>query len=205
METVILVVEDEPLVAMEIQEQLERCGYRIPLVAKDGSEALAAMNRIKPDLVMMDIHISGRIDGIEAARLIRLEHDIPLLYLTAYSDKVTLDRAAATDPDGYLIKPFNERELLANVSLALEKHRLRLLGGKQLASYVPVIDALETPAVLFDMNGRIFHFNLPALMVLGMPDQQGSGCHSLHDLIDLEGPGPQHIAEGVYKIQDGIT
>lgn len=120
----ILVVEDENIIAMDIQSRLERLGYTVPATASCGAEAIRKAGEIHPDLVLMDIVLEGEIDGIEAAEQIKVQFDIPVVYLTAYADESTLQRAKITESYGYILKPFEARDLHANIEMALYKHRM---------------------------------------------------------------------------------
>jgi two-component system cell cycle sensor histidine kinase/response regulator CckA len=120
----ILVVEDENIVALDIQRDLISFGYAVPATAASGEEAIEKAAALRPDLVLMDIRLRGAIDGVEAAEEIRTRFDIPAIYLTAYADPATLSRARLTGALGYLIKPFGERELHAAVEVALYRHQL---------------------------------------------------------------------------------
>ncbi len=117
----ILCVEDEHLVALDIQHSLERMGHTVVVVYK-GEEAVAQVAKRRFDLVLMDIKLGGRIDGIQAAQTIRATYDVPIIYLTAYADNTTLERARMTEPYGYVLKPFQERELKAAIGMALQRH-----------------------------------------------------------------------------------
>jgi CheY-like chemotaxis protein len=105
------VVEDEAVVGMELEEGLTQLGYSVPEVVTRGDQVLAAFERVKPDLVLMDIRIAGGIDGIEAATRIRRVSEVPLVFLTAYNDEATLNRAREARPNGFLAKPFGDKEL----------------------------------------------------------------------------------------------
>jgi len=122
----ILVVEDERIVAEDIRENLEQLGYEVPEIASSGEEAVAAAERVRPDLVMMDVRIRGTTDGIEAVEQIYRKLDVPVIYLTAFADEKTLERAKKTRPFGYLIKPFKERELHTTIEVALYKHGMEV-------------------------------------------------------------------------------
>ena len=163
----ILVVEDEPLVGLEIKEDLEQLGYDVPEIVSVGEEVLPAVTRLKPSLVLMDVHLEGKIDGIEAASLLKAQFDIPVIYLTAYSDSGTLERAAATEPDAYLLKPFDERELAANIGLALAKAHAGPSAKSGLRDSIALLDALGQPALIADLADVIFHANASALELLG--------------------------------------
>jgi len=117
----VMVVEDERIVALHLQQQLMKLGYGVPGVAVSGEQALLEIEASRPDLILMDIHIEGGIDGIETVARIPADYHIPVIYLTAYSEEATLERARATRPYGYLIKPFSERELHATIQMTLER------------------------------------------------------------------------------------
>jgi signal transduction histidine kinase len=120
----ILVVEDESIVAFNLQQRLSMLGYDVPAIAVSGKESLELVDSTRPDMVLMDIHIQGDVDGIEVAAKLRETHAIPVIYLTAYSEDSTLERARKTQPYGYLLKPFSERELHATIQMAFERQRL---------------------------------------------------------------------------------
>jgi CheY-like chemotaxis protein len=119
--TKILVVEDEIIIAKDIQNTLKTLGYDAPAIVLSGEEAIKKTEEIKPDLVLMNITLKGEIDGIEAAAEIRHLFNIPVVYLTGYMDEERLKRAKTTEPFSYVIKPFNERELHSAIVRALNK------------------------------------------------------------------------------------
>ena len=118
----ILIVEDDGIIAARLQDILTRFGYIAPEPVASGEAAVAAVATAVPDLVLMDIALAGMVNGVTAAEHIRAEFDVPIVYLTAYSQAAQLERAKATDPYGYLIKPVAERELLATLEMALHRH-----------------------------------------------------------------------------------
>lgn len=119
----ILVVEDEGIVAQEIKSRLEKTGYSVCAVAHDGNTAIAHAGEMRPDLILMDIRLKGEMDGVEAAGLIGERFGIPVVYLTAYTDPATLERAKVKDPFGYVVKPFETRSLMVSIEIALHRHR----------------------------------------------------------------------------------
>ncbi|MFH1570027.1 MAG: response regulator [Gemmatimonadota bacterium] len=119
----ILVVEDEPIVALDLQQRLQKMGYHVPAVARLGEDVVDLAAGVKPDLVLMDISLGGNMDGVEVAEHLRVHCRIPVVYLTAYSHDAILERAKATEPYGYLLKPFEERELQTTIEIALYKHQ----------------------------------------------------------------------------------
>ena len=119
----ILIVEDDALLAMDLESALSEGGYDVVADVVSGSEAIEAAQTLLPDLILMDIHLDGKMDGIMAAGIIRKELHLPVIYLTAHSDDATLERAQDTLPYGYIVKPFNERELYSMIKMALFKHK----------------------------------------------------------------------------------
>ena len=120
--TNILIVEDEAIVAKDIQQSLKKAGYNVVGVASTGEKAIELANEKKPDLVLMDIMLKGPMSGIEAAEEIRLALNIPVVFLTAYADESTFNKAKLTEPYGYIIKPFKDIDLHTSIQLALHKH-----------------------------------------------------------------------------------
>ena len=120
----ILVVEDEAIVALDIQSKLRSRGYEVPALASSGREAVEIADALRPDLVLMDIQLEGDVDGVEAAEQIRRRFGTPVVYLTAFSDDQTLQRAKVAEPFGYLLKPFEERKLHVAIEVALYKSRI---------------------------------------------------------------------------------
>jgi CheY-like chemotaxis protein len=119
----VLVVEDENIVARDILSMLKDLGYLVAAVASSGEEAIEKAAIKRPDVVLMDIVLKGEVDGVQAAQEIRTRFQIPVIYLTAYADEETLQRAKLTEPFGYILKPFEERELHVAIELALYRHR----------------------------------------------------------------------------------
>jgi len=122
---VILIVEDESLIALDLSRRLPKLGYEVCGIVATGEEAVAKAAELKPDLVLMDICLRGKMDGIEAGGIIRDRQDLPVIYLTANSDEMTLKRAKLSRPSSYLLKPFKERELQIAIDMGLMNHRLQ--------------------------------------------------------------------------------
>lgn len=118
----VLIVEDENIVALDLKRRLSRLGYSVVGMAAHADQAIALIEDYHPDIILMDIHIRGHTDGIDVARLVAEKYQIPVIFLTAYSEDATLARASATKPYGYLLKPFSERELHAAIQVALERY-----------------------------------------------------------------------------------
>lgn len=133
----VLIVEDEPLIAKNIGMYLNNHDYEVSAIAYDPDEALFQLKRNPPDLVILDINLEAERDGIELARYINEHNNIPFVFLTSYSDKDTLGRAKATNPYGYIVKPFNEKTLFATIEIALFNH------ARDLNRHVPRLDPVK--------------------------------------------------------------
>ena len=142
-EAKILIVEDESLVAKDMKNLLGKMGYVVPATVSSGEVAIQKVAETQPDLVLMDIMLKGDMDGVEAAEQIRDIFHIPVIYVTAYADEDTMRRAKITAPYGYILKPFQERELQIAIEMALYKHKIEreLEESKQWFS-----TTLETPS-----------------------------------------------------------
>jgi len=120
----ILVVEDESIIAMHIASSLKQLGYNVLAIIPTGEDAVKKAEELRPDLILMDIILKGEIDGIEATDQIQSRFDIPVVYLTAHGDEATLQRAKITEPFGYILKPFKEKELHVAIEIALYRHEM---------------------------------------------------------------------------------
>src|SRR5512136_1674738 len=131
----ILIVEDENIVALDMRMRLEAMGYRVLDVVDTGGLALERALALSPDLVLMDIKLKGGQDGIDAARALRERAEVPVIFVTAFTDEKTLERAKRTSPYGYIVKPFHERELRIAIELAIYKHEYErsIRSAKELA------------------------------------------------------------------------
>jgi CheY-like chemotaxis protein len=121
----VLIVEDEMLIAEELRERLSRLGITVIAAVSSGEEGVEIATRERPDLVLMDIRLSGHKDGMQAAQEIREKIDVPIVYLTAYSDRRTVERAKKTDHDGFILKPFVRGELQSTIEIALQRRAIR--------------------------------------------------------------------------------
>lgn len=120
--TSVLVVEDESIVAKDIQQSLIKLGYNVVGTASTGEKALALANELRPDIILMDIMLKGPMSGIDTSAEIKKDLSIPVIFLTAYTDESTLVKAKVTEPFGYIIKPFKEIDLHTSIEMALYKH-----------------------------------------------------------------------------------
>ena len=119
-EVQVLIIEDEAIVSMDLRYKLEALGYSVIAEISSGEKAVDAVSELRPDMVLMDISLSGEMDGIDAAAQIRDQFGVPVVYITAYVGGDTLERAELTEPSGYLLKPFDDAELQAVVEMAIQ-------------------------------------------------------------------------------------
>lgn len=193
--TRILVVEDEIIIAEDIQRKLKKMGYDVPVIVSSGEEAIRKTKEIIPDLILMDIVIHGNMDGIETAGQIHSLFDIPVVYLTAYADEKTLERAKITEPFGYLIKPFKERELQITIEIALYKHEMekklkeserRLREKNQWLA--AVIESIGDAVIATDPEGTIKLMNPIAEALTGWNQNEAleKNLTSVFNIISLE-------------------
>jgi signal transduction histidine kinase len=119
----VLIVEDESIIALDIRTSLESSGYRVVAIAANAEDAIARVTEFKPDIVLMDIQLQGDRDGIATAEQIHRDFNLPVIYLTAHADEKTLSRAKRTEPFGYILKPFEDQELVTAIEIALSRHQ----------------------------------------------------------------------------------
>lgn len=154
--TNILVVEDESIIAKDIQQSLKKLGYTVVDVCATGEDAIKQSEELKPDLVLMDIMLKGDMTGIEAAAHIRERFNIPVIFLTAYADESTLNKAKITEPYGYIIKPFKEVDLRTTIEMSLYKHEKELGVKKERDFLYSLVENKETKDILFvKSNSRL--------------------------------------------------
>jgi DNA-binding response OmpR family regulator len=155
----ILVVEDEVLIAEEIRERLSRLGGEIVDVVDSGSAAQRTAEVLRPDLVLMDIRLKGTMTGIEAAEAMRRKLRIPVIFLTAHSDWETVLRAKKSDPYGYILKPFQESDLVATVQVALHRHSLERQLIESERRFEATLSSIGEGVIAADAEGRITFLN----------------------------------------------
>ncbi len=154
--TSVLVVEDESIVAKDIQNSLKKLGYAVPAVVNSGEDAIDAAGEHRPNLILMDIMLKGDISGIEAAEQIKNRYRIPVIFLTAYADESTLSKAKVTEPYGYIIKPFKEIDLHTSIEMALYKHGKEQEVRKERDLYSSIVlDKSVEDCIFVKSNSRL--------------------------------------------------
>jgi len=167
----LLVIEDDRVVALDLCGTLEELGYIVIGTATRGEEAIELAQRLAPSLILMDVRLAGQLDGIQAATVIRSQSDVPIIYLTAHSDRETLQRAATTIASGYLVKPFKATELRCAIEIALHKHAVdvRMRANEQWLA--TTLQSIADAVVATDATGKICLLNRIAERMTGWPSE----------------------------------
>ncbi len=181
----IFVVEDEMIISKDIQRTLVSLGYEVAGHAVSGQSAIERTRAVRPDLILMDIHIKGELDGIETAAQIGAQQQIPIVYLTAFADAATIARARETMPFGYLLKPFEERELQTAIEMALYKHKSERELGRQQALLQATLNSIGEGVLAADELGRVTFLNPVAQSLTGWSQEEAFG-NDWHDVFQLE-------------------
>ena len=171
----IMVVEDEAIVAEEIRSRLTYLKYGVPAVAASGEEAVKLAEETFPDLVLMDIRLKGDMDGVNAAEEIRSRFNIPVVYLTAYADDETLQRAKLTEPYGYILKPFKEKDLRTNIEIALHKHSVETQLKENALRLATTLKSMDDAVITTDTNGIVIFMNPLAETLTGWKCKRALG------------------------------
>jgi len=174
-EAQILVVEDESIVAEDIRRSLQNLGYEVAAVVSSGETAIQKIEQTSPDLVLMDIVLQGKMDGIQAAEQTRTRFNIPVVYLTAYADDKTLERAKITEPFGYIIKPFKERELQINIEIALYKHKMEKKLKESREWFSTTLRSISDGVIATDPKGCVIFMNPVAESLTGWKLESAAG------------------------------
>ena len=187
-QTKILIVEDENIVAKDIQNTLKSLGYLVAGVAASGEEAIQKTGETRPDLVLMDIMLRGYQDGVEAAQTILAQHNIPVIYLTAYTDDKTLQRAKITEPYGYILKPFEERELHIAIEMAIHKHRMAKKLQEREQWLTKILKTINDAVIVIDQKGDVAFMNVAAETLTGWKQKEAAGkaLAEIFKIVDAE-------------------
>jgi PAS domain S-box-containing protein len=180
----ILIVEDEGIVAKDIQNRLTRQGYTVVGTTETGEDAVRMAGHLQPDLVLMDIRLKGAMDGVTAAEQIRDRCLLPVIYLTAYADDATLARARLTEPYGYILKPFEERELRTVIEMALFKHRAERRLRESERRFATTLHSIGEAVIATDSQGRVTFLNPVAEKLTGWSLAEAVGL-ALEDVFRL--------------------
>src|ERR1700758_686889 len=202
----ILVVEDESIIAEDIQDGLKRLGYAVSAVVSSAEEAIQKAEETRPDLVLMDIVLKGDMDGVEAAREIRARFNIPVVYLTAYSNENTFQRAKITEPNGYILKPFEGRELRTTIEMAIYKRRMerRLKESEQWLA--TTLKSIGDAVIATDKNGVITFMNPVAERLTGWNQKEALG-RDLTEVFNIINEQTREVVENpvIKVLREGVV
>ena len=163
----ILLVEDEAVSALDMRRRLRSLGYGEPVLATSGEEAVQKTQDEKPDLVLMDIVLGEGMDGIDSAGRILARHAVPVIYMTSHEDPETLQRAKITEPFGYLLKPFADRDLRTSIEMALYKHQMDHETRRKERWFATTLRSIADAVLTVDPHGRITYINASAEAITG--------------------------------------
>ncbi len=184
------IVEDESIVAMDLKSRLQSRGYEVLGISGSGEDAVEKIRQHKPDIVLMDIVLKGDMDGIAAAGIIREELRIPVVYLTAYADTKTLERAKQTEPYGYIIKPFKESDVISTLEIALYKASMERKLRESERWIRTMIRSTGEGIIATDTEGLVKFMNPVAEMLTGYKEKDVIGKPASEVFsFTMEGPG----------------
>jgi len=183
--TRVMLVENEIVSAKSLEKMLLKLGYDIVSVVKSGEDVLEYVNNIHPDIILMDIELEGKIDGIEATAQVQAEVDIPVIYITSFDDELTLQRALITSPYNYLSKPVSDKMLGNAIEIAIHRHKIEK-SFKERDKWLEIISNIIDEAILItDKNGVIIYMNPKAEELTGWDNEEALG-NVYSDILDIK-------------------
>lgn len=193
----ILIVEDEKITATEIHQTVQELGYEPVGPVASGNDAVASALTLRPDVVLMDIVLKGPMDGIEAAEIIQKRDICPVIFVTAHSDRSTLDRAKVTAPFGYILKPISERELHTAIEMALYRHRMEEQLRESRGWFKTALANIDEAIIALDARGAVSFINPAAEALLSWPETEALGRSGLEvfNVIQEDMPGARLMSE----------
>jgi PAS domain S-box-containing protein len=171
----ILIVEDEAIIGLDIKRMLVTAGNEVTALASTAEDAIRAIGTNPPDLVLMDIHLRGPVDGIDAAERIRLTAKLPVVFVTAHADKRTLERARLTQPFGYIVKPISSLSLVSTIEMALHKHQVERQLEEHRAWLSTILQSIPDAVCVTDLAGEVQFVNEAAEALLGAKQEEVLG------------------------------
>lgn len=171
----IMVVDDEVIISSQLERRLSMMGYDVVGRANSGEKSVDMARSLRPDLILMDIVMPGRFDGIEAARRIREDMNIPVIFMTAYADDHFVSRAKQVEPFGYILKPFQEKEVRAAIEVALHKIEVERDLHRSIHRLKSAVDCFHHAIVTVDRTGKVMLWSRKARELFGWDDPAGFG------------------------------
>ena len=198
-----MIVEDERIIAMDIKHSLLNLGYDVVGMAASGEDAIVKAGESSPDLVLMDIMLQGKIDGIEAAEEIRQRYNIPMVYLTAYATDTILERAKITQPFGYVLKPFRETELHSNIEIALYRHKMEKKLQHREHWLSATLRSISDGVIATDMSGQVIFMNSVAELLTGwdLGESVGRDINEIFQILDETTRKPVAMADSTVLLK----
>jgi hypothetical protein len=200
----ILIVEDEGLIAADVQRKLQRLGYPVPAIAQSGVEAIRLARSTPFDLVLMDIRLQGDMDGIATAQALKAEFETPVVYMTAHADRETIGRAKLTEPLGYVIKPVTDGDLRSAVEISLYRHHMERRVRASEAWLSATLRSVGDGIVATDTTGEIVFMNPVAEVLTGWCGADAHGRLLMEILALAEEPGGQPAKNPVFDLVPGV-
>lgn len=180
----ILIVEDEKIISLDLQRRLEKFEYNVVGLCTTGTEAVEKTGELLPDIILMDIMLAGDVDGIDAAKLIKDQYQIPVIFLTAYADEKTLERAKMAEPFGYILKPFKEKELYTTIDIALYKHKVDKTLKRQERRFSAILHSIADGIIATDNEKKIQFLNPVAEEITGWKEAEAQSKY-IENLITI--------------------
>jgi len=200
----ILVVEDESVIAMHISSSLKKLGYTVLSVLSRGEDAIQKAEELRPDLILMDIMLKGEMDGIEATEQIQSRFNIPVAYLTAHGDEATLQRAKISEPFGYILKPFKEKELHVAIEIALYRFEMEDKLKKMKFWLDAMLSSIGDGIIATDKDMAVVFMNQTAEELTGWKQDDAFG-KQLQEIFKIK-PGEKEIEDILASnvLKDGV-
>jgi len=200
----ILIMEDEALIAADLEDRLEAMGYQVCAVCDDTDETWEQLQKLRPDLALLDIRVRGSGDGIELGARVRQELEIPFIFLTAHADDATLLKARDTEPGGYVLKPFHDRELRAAIEIALSRHH-SLIKTRSMDRWLSTtLSSIADGVLATDLQGRVNFINTAAEAILGWPGDEALG-QPLETVFRLDGDLLRRRNDGLVPVEYSLA
>jgi two-component system cell cycle sensor histidine kinase/response regulator CckA len=201
----VLIVEDEAIVAMDLQQRLERLGHHVVGTASTGDAAIRRAEETQPDVTLMDIRLKGQMDGVAAAAEIDRRFDLPVVFLTAHSDTKTVQRATGAEPFGYVLKPVDDRELEIAIAVAKYRHLSERRMKRMERWLAATLTSIGDGVICMDLNGAVTFMNTVAQRLTGWdleaamnrPVQEIMPLIREDDLTEIENPVRRVLSEGI--------
>jgi len=183
--TKVMIVEDEAIIARDIEIQLASAGFAVTGTSANAADAFKQIERDSPDIVLMDISIQGNVDGIAAADVVRNQYQLPVIYLTAHADETTLERARSTEPFGFIVKPLGNTNMKAVITMALHKHHMERELDNHRKMLSTILHGLPDAVLVADPGGEVLFLNKAAEELTGWTQDSAAG-RSLLEVAPME-------------------